>query len=134
MRGEGGERGERGEAGTSLPHWQRVMDEIAGFPATIRSLPVIRPVDPAALRERIAKEYEFASAIPLDQLTEQVIALLRGGLVHITHPRYFGLFNPAVRDAAVVGDTLAALYNPQLAAWSHSPAVQELERATLRRL
>jgi glutamate/tyrosine decarboxylase-like PLP-dependent enzyme len=51
--------------------------------------------------------------------------------VHVTHPRYLGLFNPSVTPAAVVGDTLVALYNPQLATWRTSPAANEIERHTL---
>jgi len=39
-----------------------------------------------------------------------------------------------VTAAGIIADTLAALYNPQLAAWSHAPAANELERATLRQL
>jgi glutamate/tyrosine decarboxylase-like PLP-dependent enzyme len=39
-----------------------------------------------------------------------------------------------VREAGIVADTLAALYNPQLAVWSHSPAANEMERLALRAL
>ncbi len=56
---------------------------------------------------------------------------MRKWSVQVTHPRYFGLFNPTVREAGIVADTLAALYNPQLAVWSHAPAAIELERLTL---
>ena len=118
----------------SAPHWQRVQHEIDSFPATIRALPVIGQWDAGKLREQLESRYQFNSPIPLDSLTAEVIDLLRTGMVHITHPRYFGLFNPSVREASVVADTLAALYNPQLAAWSHAPAVQELERLTLQAL
>ncbi|MGH9142687.1 MAG: pyridoxal phosphate-dependent decarboxylase family protein [Vicinamibacterales bacterium] len=37
-------------------------------------------------------------------------------------------------EAGIVADTLAALYNLQLAAWSHAPAANELERLTLAHL
>ena len=54
--------------------------------------------------------------------------------VHVTHPRYFGLFNPSVRQAGILADALAALFNPQLAAWSHAPAANEIEKHTLSAL
>jgi glutamate/tyrosine decarboxylase-like PLP-dependent enzyme len=41
------------------------------------------------------------------------------------------LFVPGVREAGVAGDTLAALYNPQLGAWWHAPAAAEIEQKTL---
>jgi glutamate/tyrosine decarboxylase-like PLP-dependent enzyme len=56
---------------------------------------------------------------------------MRNWHVQVTHPRYFGLFNPSVTLASVVADTLVALYNPQLAAWRTSPAANEMERHTL---
>jgi glutamate/tyrosine decarboxylase-like PLP-dependent enzyme len=58
--------------------------------------------------------------------------MLRKWQVHVTHPRYFGLFNPSVTVASVVADFLTAMYNPQLAAWRTSPAANEIERHTLQ--
>jgi glutamate/tyrosine decarboxylase-like PLP-dependent enzyme len=51
--------------------------------------------------------------------------------VQVTHPRYFGLFNPSMTLASIVADTLVAMYNPQLATWRTSPAANEIERHTL---
>lgn len=114
--------------------WTSVTEEIAAFPAQIREWSVVNQHDPVALRRELAARFDFDRPRDLAALTEEVIALLRGGLIHVTHPRYFGLFNPSVHEASVVADTLAALYNPQLAAWSHAPVVQELEQLTLRTL
>ncbi len=113
--------------------WAMIAREVAGFEATIRSLPVVHQPEPLELRAELEGRYGFDSPVAIDRLTTEMLALLRRGLVHVTHPRYYGLYNPSVRPAAVIGDTLAALYNPQLAVWSHAPAVQELERLTLRR-
>lgn len=110
----------------------RVAHELATFAELIRTLPVVNAPDPVALRTALTERFTFDHPEPLLPLTEELITLLRTGLVHVTHPRYFGLFNPSVRPAAVIGDALAAVYNPQLAVWSHSPVVQELERLTLR--
>lgn len=110
----------------------RVAEELAAFPGLIRTLPVVHAPEPRALRAELAARFTLAAPEPLLPLTEEIITRLRTGLVHVTHPRYFGLFNPSVRPASVVGDALAALYNPQLAVWSHAPVVQELERLTLR--
>jgi glutamate/tyrosine decarboxylase-like PLP-dependent enzyme len=89
-------------------------------------------VSPEQVRAELANRYTFNSPIPLDAITENVINLLRAWTVHVTHPRYFGLFNPSVRQASIIADALVALYNPQLAAWSHAPAANELEQLTLR--
>ena len=39
--------------------------------------------------------FDFRSPRPLDELLSWSIAQLEHGIVHMTHPRYFGLFNPA---------------------------------------
>lgn len=109
----------------------RLIQEIERFPDEIRTMRVSPQIRPEEIRTELARRYSFDAPIPLDILTEDVIYLLRNGLVHVTHPRYFGLFNPSVRQASVLADALAALYNPQLATWSHAPVANELERLTL---
>ena len=115
--------------------WDQVGQEIENFTDGIRDVPVSSPVDAEALRRDIKSRFgDFATPIPLPDLTRQVADLLRCYSVQVTHPRYFGLFNPSVSHASIVADTLVALYNPQLAAWSHSPIANEIERFTLRYL
>jgi aromatic-L-amino-acid/L-tryptophan decarboxylase len=115
----------------SGPDWAAVIDAIESLGREIDSLPVSRPASPAVVRADVTR-YGLDQPIPLPALIEDVTRLLRTWSVHVTQPRYFGLFNPSVRTASVVGDLLAAVYNPQLAVWSHAPAVQEVERLTLR--
>jgi glutamate/tyrosine decarboxylase-like PLP-dependent enzyme len=122
------------EASSSTTLWTRLADEIASFTRDIRGLPVLSHVRPGEVRDAIRGQYDFRSPVPLEELASDVAVLLRRWSVHVTHPRYFGLFNPSVRDAGIAGDLLAALFNPQLAAWSHAPAANEIERHTLRSL
>lgn len=113
--------------------WRRVVEEIESFQSEIRDLPVSRTITPATIRSEL-EPYDLTSPVPIERLVDEVRQLLRTYSVHVVHPRYFGLFNPSVRTAGIIGDALAALYNPQLAAWSHAPAAQELERLVLTRL
>jgi glutamate/tyrosine decarboxylase-like PLP-dependent enzyme len=112
--------------------WDQVGREIEGFLNDIRTLSVSSSVQSAEVRHAVESHSDFCEPIPLPDLTREVADLLRHYAVHTTHPRYFGLFNPSVSTAAIVADTLVALYNPQLATWSHSPAANEIERLTLR--
>ena len=114
--------------------WDDVSREIQDFTAGIRRHPVSTPADPQMVQREIESTFDLATPIPLPELTQKVVALLRSYTVQVTHPRYFGLFNPSVSEAGIVADTLAALYNLQLAAWSHAPAANELERLTLAHL
>ena len=96
-------------------------------------MPVSSPATPGAVRGELAR-YDFRQPIPLPEATRDLVRLLRERSVHVIHPRYFGLFNPTAREAGAVADALAALFNPQLAAWSHAPAANEIERHTLAAL
>jgi len=111
--------------------WTRLGDEIEAFSRDIRDMRISPLVNLEEIRAELEQRYTFETPIPLDILTEQVIDLLRRWNTHVTHPRAFGYFNASVRQASIVADTLAALYNPQLAVWSGAPAAQELERVTL---
>jgi len=51
--------------------------------------------------------------------------------LHLASPRYYGLMNPKPAAAAVAGDALASILNPQLAVEAHSPGATALERETL---
>jgi glutamate/tyrosine decarboxylase-like PLP-dependent enzyme len=93
--------------------------------------PIVSSVGPLEIRRHLASRYDFTRPMALDDVVDDVEGMLRKWQVHVTHPRYFGLFNPSVDVASVIADTLVAMYNPQLAAWRTSPAANEIERHTL---
>ena len=96
----------------------------------MREHPVRPTLSERELTTRLAA-YDFEQPRGLEETVEDVADLLERGSLHATHPRYFGLFVPGVREAGVAGDALAAMYNPQLAAWWHGPAAAHVERRTL---
>lgn len=103
-------------------------DEVA---RSVAAGPVSRPVSPDALRRRLAR-FDFETPMAQDEVLREIRSLFDDGLVHVTHPRYFGLFNPSVLPAAADAAALVAAYNPQIAVWSHAPAAAEMERHVLR--
>jgi len=107
---------------------EQVGDESRRLRESQRELRVSCEVDPERIRRLLARRYDFAAPIAADALIADVARMLGDWSVDVTHPRYFGLFNPSVRPISVAADTLVALYNPQLAAWSHAPAANEIER------
>src|SRR5436853_2422047 len=111
------------------------FDEIRSVAAKLESDiangPIVPAVTPDEIRRHLAARYDFGKPLDPDEVGADVEAMLRTWQVHVTHPRYFGLFNPSVTTASVVADTLVAMYNPQLATWRTSPAANEIERHTL---
>ena len=78
-----------------------------------------------------AKCLTFDQANELDQVINHVTNGLRNYAVHTPHPNYFGLFNPRSNFASILADLITATYNPQLAAWSHAPFANEIERRVI---
>lgn len=93
--------------------------------------PITPDVGPEEIRAHLAAHYDFSRELSLEEIVEDVERMLQIWQVQVTHPRYFGLFNPSVFLGSVVADTLVAMYNPQLASWRTSPAANEIERHTL---
>jgi aromatic-L-amino-acid decarboxylase len=93
--------------------------------------PVVPCVTPEEIRNHLTSRYDFKKTMVLEDVVADVEQMLQSWQVQVTHPRYFGLFNPSVTLASVVADTLVAMYNPQLANWRTSPAGNEIERHTL---
>src|SRR5437016_2865753 len=111
------------------------FDEIrsvaAKLEAEIASGPIVPTVTPQEIRDYLAPRYDFTKPLALDDVIADVQRMLRTWQVQVTHPRYFGLFNPSVTLASIIADAVVAMYNPQLATWRTSPAANEIERHTL---
>jgi glutamate/tyrosine decarboxylase-like PLP-dependent enzyme len=78
--------------------------------------------------------YSATDKRELELIIADVQRWLETGTLHVTHPRYFGLFNPSVHASSIIADALVAIYNPQVGGWSHSPAANEIEQWALRTL
>src|SRR3989454_3552518 len=99
--------------------------------ADIASGPIVPRATPQEIRDYLALHYDFTKRLALESVIADVERMLRTWQGQVTHPRYFGLFNPSVTLASIIADTLFAMYNPQLATRRTSPAANEIERHTL---
>ena len=93
------------------------------------------PVTPTFDRESFRNEladFDFQEPHPLDKLLSWTTKQMEQGLVHVTHPRYFGLFNPAPTFPAQCADRIVSAFNPQLATATTSPAAIEIEAHVVR--
>jgi len=108
-----------------------IYDAFSSHEQEIHGGPITPDVHPEEIRSYLNARYDFGKKMPLDAVVADVEKMLKTWQVQVTHPRYFGLFNPSVTFASVVADTLVAMYNPQLASWRTSPAANEIEKFTL---
>jgi glutamate/tyrosine decarboxylase-like PLP-dependent enzyme len=113
--------------------WRRLIEAIERYLREVERSPVARESTPAELRELLAA-WDFAAPVAAPRALDFAVENLWRHQVHTPHPRYFGLFNPAPATMGIAGDALAAAFNPQLAAWSHSPFAAEVEQHLVRSL
>jgi glutamate/tyrosine decarboxylase-like PLP-dependent enzyme len=93
------------------------------------------PVAAARAQDAFAAElagFDFQEPADLDTLLAWTISRLETGLVHLNHPGYLGLFNPAPSFPSLCADRIAAAFNPQLASATTSPAAVAIEAHTAR--
>jgi len=95
--------------------------------------PVMPDLDMKELRRELAG-FDFAQPRPLQELVDWAIGRLEHGTVHMTHPRYFGLFNPPSNFPAQCADRISGAFNPQLASSGSSPAPVAIEQHVIRAL
>ncbi|HEV2207685.1 MAG TPA: aminotransferase class V-fold PLP-dependent enzyme [Verrucomicrobiae bacterium] len=111
--------------------FDELLRGISEVNTAIANGPIVPTVTPEEIRRHLDSLYDFSNPLALEAVVADVERMLQSWQVQVTHPRYMGLYNPSVTPASVVGDTLTAVYNPQLAAWRTSPAANEIERHTL---
>jgi aromatic-L-amino-acid decarboxylase len=110
--------------------YERLAELIDRHWEEVASLPVAPRAGYAQLDERV-REFDFQTPVAVEALLDVCAELLREGIVHPAHPRYFGLFNPTPTFAGVLADALVAAFNPQLAVTSHAPAAVAIENRVL---
>lgn len=107
--------------------WEQVIQSIEHHFEKIGSRAVAPPLNIDEIRAFIKEERTPSAKEAIDHVVNGMTQYM----LHTTHPGYFGLYNPKASFAGILGDTLTAAFNPQLAAWSHSPFALEVERSLL---
>ncbi len=111
----------------------RVSELVVSHAEAARSLTVAPSITADELRARL-DQVDPEQPWSADEAIDWCVDLLTEATVHTTSPTYFGLFNPTPTFMAIIGDLLAAAFNPQLAVWSHAPAAAEMEMWLVRYL
>ncbi|MBG0859020.1 MAG: pyridoxal-dependent decarboxylase [Bacteroidales bacterium] len=106
--------------------FRMLIPELESYYSNTSELRVTPPLDPDEIR-KVVRMADFNHPENINDAVRKIIDSLRNYIVHTPHPRYYGLFNPRPNFPSVVADLLTAAFNPQLAAWSHSPFAAEVE-------
>ena len=114
-----------------LELWGRLVEGLESYWEGVQAARVTPELDPARVRAYLST-VDFAHPLEPLQALEFALQGLWQYQTHTPHPRYFGLFNPAPTTMGIAADALVAAFNPQLAAWSHSPFAIEVEQFLVR--
>lgn len=110
---------------------KELVERIEGYHASVSALPVHPHPSRAEVRERLAR-FDFTNPLPAEDVMNGVERALRDFQLHTAHPNYYGVFNPNPSFMGILGDILAAVYNPQLASSASSLYCIEVENLLLR--
>jgi glutamate/tyrosine decarboxylase-like PLP-dependent enzyme len=114
---------------TRINDW--LTRELRSVCERIAAGPVNPRLDIATLRSELS-QFDFATPRALEEVLSWAMTQMEHGLVHLTHPRYFGLFNPSPTFPAECADRIVGAVNPQLASSATSPAAVEIEAHVIR--
>jgi glutamate/tyrosine decarboxylase-like PLP-dependent enzyme len=97
----------------------------------VRGGPVTPTIDMARFTAELTA-MDFEAPRPIEQLLEWTVERMECGIVQMTNPRYFGLFNPGANFPSQCADRIASVFNPQLASSASSPVPVALESHLIR--
>ncbi|THH36420.1 pyridoxal phosphate-dependent decarboxylase family protein [Neolewinella litorea] len=108
-----------------------LLPQLEAYYTHTRDRRVAPRLDPEKIREAVAR-FDFTEPLGAGEAVKTVVDNLLEHQVHVPHPRYYGLYNPRANFPSILADLIAAYFNPQLAAWSHSPFAAEVETYLIR--
>ncbi len=108
-----------------------LTEALAGALTRVQAGPVMPTIDMAALRAEL-DAMDFDAPRPIEEVLRWSIERMEHGIVQMSNPRYFGLFNPGANFPAQCADRIVGAFNPQLASSASSPMPVALENHLIR--
>jgi aromatic-L-amino-acid/L-tryptophan decarboxylase len=111
----------------------RLVDQLGGFLESLPLGPVTRDESPTVVRQAL----DLTGPLPEmgtdpGLLLEETAKLLFAHSLFNGHPRFFGYITAPPAPIGILGDFLAAAVNPNVGAWTLSPAATEIESQAVR--
>ena len=121
------------DAATFRKLGHRLVDKVAEFLESMPHRPVTRDESPSAVRNALDLTGPLPeSGMDPGPLLEQTAELLFAHSLVNGHPRFFGYITAPPAPIGILGDFLASAVNPNVGAWTLSPAATEIESQTVR--
>ena len=118
-----------------LPDRERISDwltdELQAAMLRVQSGSVVPTIDMQKFRAEL-DGFDFSAPRSLEESLRWTIERMQCGIVQMSNPRYFGLFNPGANFPSQCADRIAGSFNPQLASSASSPVPVALESHVIR--
>jgi len=106
--------------------WQETISQLESYYEETNALDVAPSLDKKTI-DQMKSSLHINATISPEKAVKRIIENLKQFAVHTPHPMYYGLYNPRTNFASILADLVIGVFNPQLAAWSHSPFANEIE-------
>jgi aromatic-L-amino-acid decarboxylase len=110
----------------------QLIDDIASFLEGIRERPVTPGRKPSEIRALVGEGSLPARGADPALILREATELLFGNSTFNGHPRFYGYITASPAPIGILGDLLAATVNPNVGAWTLSPAATEIELQAVR--
>src|SRR5262252_10522127 len=111
----------------------RLVEQVAEFLESMPHGPVNHDESPSSVRAALDLSGPLPeSGMDPAPLLEQTAKILFAHSLFNGHPRFFGYITAPPAPIGILGDLLAAAVNPNVGAWTLSPAATEIESQTVR--
>jgi aromatic-L-amino-acid decarboxylase len=107
----------------------RIIDWVADYRARAATLPVMPPVEPGDLKNKLPQNPPDAPE-SFDRIVRDLDDLILPALLQWQHPEFFGYFPSNASLSSVLGDYVSTGLGVIGLAWQSSPALTELEEVT----
>lgn len=110
-----------------------LVDQVAGFLASVPGRPVTPAEPPATVRALIGGDAPLPDeGADAETLLRDAAGLLFDHSLLNGHPRFFGYITSSPAPIGMLADLLASAVNPNVGAWRLSPAATEIEAQAVR--
>jgi aromatic-L-amino-acid/L-tryptophan decarboxylase len=108
-----------------------LTDELQAAMLRVQSGSVVPTIEMQKFRTEL-EGFDFSAPRSLEESLRWTIECMQCGIVQMSNPRYFGLFNPGANFPSQCADRIAGSFNPQLASSASSPVPVALESHVIR--
>ena len=107
-------------------HGRAVVDWIADYYERVESLPVLSPVQPGGIRDKLPPAPPDRGEA-FEEILKDVDRIILPGITHWQSPNFFAFFPANASGPSILGELLSAGLGVQGMLWATSPACTELE-------